>query len=162
MSKQFEQITVLVGPTDNIYGYYLSIINSLIGDMTEEGVYIPNPLTTRELEVFAELLNANNEYSALPVDKRALFINSGAIKKQIKDKLSLTSAGLNNIIIKLENKKFINGLPLYKAGVVNPQFNKNLYEYKGIQFTFESQPARQQQPEQVLHRGATEDISGVS
>lgn len=145
MSKQFEEIKVVINPGDNIYGYYLTIVNSMIGDLTEEGIYIPNPLTTRELEVFAEILFVNNEYSALPIDKRAVFINSGAIKKQIRDKLGLTPAGLNNILIKLENKKFINGLPLYSSGRVNPQFNKNLYEYKGIQFTFESQPAQQQQ-----------------
>jgi len=68
-------------------------------------------LTPQERNVLAELVSLNNEYEALPEDKRAKFILSTDVRKEIREDLDIQEKQFNVIISKLR-KKTMFGKPL--------------------------------------------------
>tara|TARA_B100000927_G_scaffold278670_1_gene261563 strand:- start:457 stop:897 length:441 start_codon:yes stop_codon:yes gene_type:complete len=68
-------------------------------------------LTPQERDVLAELVSLNNEYEALPEDKRAKFILSTDVRKEIREDLDIPEKQFNVIISKLR-KKTMFGKPL--------------------------------------------------
>jgi len=68
-------------------------------------------LTPQERDVLAELVSLNNEYEALPEDKRAKFILSTDVRKEIREGLDIPEKQFNVIISKLR-KKTMFGKPL--------------------------------------------------
>lgn len=63
-------------------------------------------LTPQEREVLSELIRLNQEYEALPEDKRAKFILSTDMRKEIRELLEIEEKHFNGIISRLKKKSF--------------------------------------------------------
>ena len=61
-------------------------------------------LTPQERDVLAEIISLNNEYEALPEDKRAKFILSTDVRKEIREDLDIQEKQFNVIISRLKKK----------------------------------------------------------
>jgi hypothetical protein len=68
-------------------------------------------LTPQEREVLSELIRLNQEYEALPTDKRAKFILSTDMRKEIRELLEIEEKHFNGIISRLKKKSFL-GTPI--------------------------------------------------
>ena len=68
-------------------------------------------LTPQEREVLSELIRLNKEYEALPEDKRAKFILSTDMRKEIRELLEIEEKHFNGIISRLKKKSFL-GTPI--------------------------------------------------
>mgnify|MGYP003641616291 FL=1 len=64
-------------------------------------------LTPQEREVLSELIRLNQEYEALPADKRAKFILSTDMRKEIRELLEIEEKHFNGIISRLKKKSFL-------------------------------------------------------
>lgn len=96
-----KQRKVISLPTNStkIYRQVLAFMNFMLN------------LTPQERDVLAELVSLNNEYEALPEDKRAKFILSTDVRKEIREGLDIPEKQFNVIISKLR-KKTMFGKPL--------------------------------------------------
>ena len=96
-----KQRKVISLPTNSskIYRQVLAFMNFMLN------------LTPQERDVLAELVSLNNEYDALPEDKRAKFILSTDVRKEIREDLDIPEKQFNVIISKLR-KKTMFGKPL--------------------------------------------------
>ena len=65
-------------------------------------------LTPQERDVLAELIRLDNEYSALPEDKRAKFILSTDMRKEVRDLVKIEEKQFNVIISRLKKKLLFN------------------------------------------------------
>ncbi len=68
-------------------------------------------LTPQEREVLSELIRLTQEYEALPEDKRAKFILSTDMRKEIRELLEIEEKHFNGIISRLKKKSFL-GTPI--------------------------------------------------
>jgi hypothetical protein len=80
-------------------------------------------LTPQERDVLGELIRLDNEYEALPDDKRAKFILSTDMRKEIRDSLNIEEKQFNVILSRLKSdKKSFMGKPLLSdQNVIHPQ-----------------------------------------
>ena len=117
---------------ESIYLYYLTVINSLIGINTESG-FKPDPLTTKELELYAEILKINQKFISLSSEARAEYIHSNTVRKSIRTKLNTSVANYNNVLSRLSLKVTLTGQKLYNLGVVAKDL-ENIHNYEGIQY----------------------------
>jgi len=80
-------------------------------------------LTPQERDILAELIRLDNEYEALPQDKRAKFILSTDMRKEIREKLSIEEKQFNVILSRLKNpKKSFMGKPLIDDNnIIHPE-----------------------------------------
>lgn len=80
-------------------------------------------LTPQERDVLAELIRLDNEYEALPIDKRAKFILSTDMRKEIREKLTIEEKQFNVILSRLKNpKKSFMGKPLINDNnIIHPE-----------------------------------------
>ena len=80
-------------------------------------------LTPQERDVLAELIRLDNEYEALPPDKRAKFILSTDMRKEIRDNLNIEEKQFNVILSRLKSdKKSFMGKPLLgDNNMIHPQ-----------------------------------------
>ena len=68
-------------------------------------------LTPQERDVLAEIIRLDNEYEALPVEKRAKFILSTDMRKEMRESLVMEEKQFNVVISRLK-KKLLFGKPL--------------------------------------------------
>lgn len=80
-------------------------------------------LTPQERDVLGELIRLDNEYEALPDEKRAKFILSTDMRKEIRDSLNIEEKQFNVILSRLKSdKKSFMGKPLLSdQNVIHPQ-----------------------------------------
>jgi len=80
-------------------------------------------LTPQERDVLAELIRLDNEYEALPDDKRAKFILSTDMRKEIRDNLTMEEKQFNVILsrLKSDKKAFMGMALLSDQNVIHPQ-----------------------------------------
>jgi hypothetical protein len=108
-----KQRKVISLPTneDKIYKQILAFMNFMLN------------LTPQERDILAELIKLNNEYEALPPDKRAKFILSTDMRKEIREKLLIEEKQFNVILSKLKgDKKSFMGKPLLdENNMLHPQ-----------------------------------------
>ena len=108
-----KQRKVISLPTneDKIYKQILAFMNFMLN------------LTPQERDILAELIKLNNEYEALPPDKRAKFILSTDMRKEIREKLLIEEKQFNVILSKLKgDKKSFMGKPLLdENNMLQPQ-----------------------------------------
>lgn len=80
-------------------------------------------LTPQERDVLAELIKLNNEYEALPPDKRAKFILSTDMRKEIRDVLNIEEKQFNVILSRLKStkKSFMGTQLLNDQNMIHPQ-----------------------------------------
>ena len=92
---------------DKIYRQILGVLNFIIG------------LPPQEIQVLAEIIRLNNEYIALPDDKRAKFILSTGMRKEIRELLNIEEKQFNGLIAKLKKKSFMGSTMLSEEGVLH-------------------------------------------
>lgn len=92
---------IITLPTNDskIYKQILAFMNFMIN------------ITNQEREVLAELIKLNHEYEALPEKKRAKFILSTDMRKEIRDGLEIEEKQFNGIISRLKKKDYF-GSPI--------------------------------------------------
>jgi hypothetical protein len=92
-------------------------------------------LTPQERDVLAEIIKLDNEYEALPPEKRAKFILSTDMRKEIRETLNIEEKQFNVIISRLKSdKKFFMGKPLLDdKNIIHPQLRFKADE-EGFQF----------------------------
>ena len=80
-------------------------------------------LTPQERDVLAELIKLDNEYEALPQDKRAKFILSKDMRKEIRELLNMEEKQFNVILSRLKSdKKSFMGKPLIdENNIIHPE-----------------------------------------
>lgn len=93
--------------TTLIYRQILAFMNFLMG------------ATEQEREVLAELIVLNHEYEPLPVDKRAKFILSTDMRKEVRAKLNIEEKQYNGLILRLKKVKYLGKPVLSQEGIVN-------------------------------------------
>lgn len=92
---------------DNIYVKLLAFLNFSL------------EATPQEREVLAALIKLNHEYEALPADRRAKFILSTDMRKEVREFLDIEEKQFNTIISRLRKKKFM-GVPVFdKNDIIN-------------------------------------------
>jgi hypothetical protein len=78
-------------------------------------------LTPQERDILAEIIKLDNEYSMLPEDKRAKFILSTDMRKEIRDVVKLEEKQFNVIISRLKKKLLFNRPLLDDNNVLHPE-----------------------------------------
>jgi len=78
-------------------------------------------ITPQEREVLADLIKLNHEYEALPEEKRAKFILSTDMRKEIREALEIEEKQFNGIIGRLKKKDYMESPILDENNVINPQ-----------------------------------------
>jgi hypothetical protein len=78
-------------------------------------------LTPQERDVLAEIIKLDNEYSMLPEDKRAKFILSTDMRKEIRDLVKLEEKQFNVIISRLKKKLLFNRALLDDNNILHPE-----------------------------------------
>ena len=98
--KQQKIISLPTNPS-KIYRQILAFMNFMLN------------LTPQERDILAELIRLDNEYEALPQDKRAKFILSTDMRKEIRELLNMEEKQFNVILSRLKSdKKSFMGKPL--------------------------------------------------
>lgn len=78
-------------------------------------------LTPQERDVLAEIIKLDNEYEALPVEKRAKFILSTDMRKEIREYLKLEEKQFNVVISRLKKKLLFNRPLLDDKNILHPE-----------------------------------------
>jgi hypothetical protein len=78
-------------------------------------------ITPQERDVLAEIIRLNNEYSALPEDKRAKFILSKDMRKEIRELVKIEEKQFNVIISRLKKKLLFNKPLLDDNNFLHPE-----------------------------------------
>jgi len=80
-------------------------------------------LTLQERDVLAELIRLDNEYEALPPDKRGKFILSTDMRKEIREELGMEEKQFNVVLSRLKStKKVFMGRPLIdENNIMHPE-----------------------------------------
>ena len=96
-------------PSDDnkIYRQILGVLNFILN------------LTPQEIDVLAEIIKLNHEYSALPEDKRAKFILSTDMRKEIRTSLDIEEKQFNSLIARLKKKKFMGNDIVSEEGILH-------------------------------------------
>jgi hypothetical protein len=121
---------------EEVFPYYISIYNSMIGTAVDNQ-FVPSPLTNKELEIYAELMQFNSKFKQLPDQERADYLHSNTVRKKIREKCNIGAANYNNILGRLSQKITVFGNVLYNQGKLAPEFSKDINSYEGITFKFQ-------------------------
>jgi hypothetical protein len=78
-------------------------------------------LTPQERDVLAELIKLDNEYEALPPDKRGKFILSTDIRKEIRTTLEMEEKQFNVILHKLKKRVLFGKFLIDDNGIIHPE-----------------------------------------
>lgn len=106
--KQRKIISLPSNPS-KIYKQILAFMNFMLN------------LTPQERDVLAEIIKLDNEYSMLPEDKRAKFILSTDMRKEIRDSAKLEEKQFNVIISRLKKKLLFNRALLDDNNILHPE-----------------------------------------
>lgn len=106
-----KQRKVISLPTNSskIYRQILAFMNFMLN------------ITPQERDVLAEIIRLNNEYSALPLEKRAKFILSKDIRKEIRELVKIEEKQFNVIISRLKKKLLFNKPLLDDNNFLHPE-----------------------------------------
>ena len=78
-------------------------------------------LTPQERDVLAEIIRLDNEYEALPVEKRAKFILSTDMRKEMRESLIMEEKQFNVVISRLKKKMLFNRPLLDDKNILHPE-----------------------------------------
>lgn len=106
--KQRKIISLPSNP-NKIYKQILAFMNFMLN------------LTPQERDVLAEIIKLDNEYSMLPEDKRAKFILSTDMRKEIRDLVKLEEKQFNVIISRLKKKLLFTRPLLDDNNILHPE-----------------------------------------
>lgn len=108
VTKMVKKIITLPTNDSKIYKQILAFMNFMLN------------ITNQEREVLADLIRLNHEYDALPPKKRAKFILSTDMRKEIREGLDIEEKQFNGIISRLKKKSFFNDAILNEDNIVHP------------------------------------------
>jgi hypothetical protein len=77
-------------------------------------------ISNQQLDVLAEIIRLNNEYEALPLEKRAKFILSTDMRKEMRETLGIEEKQFNGIIFKLKETMYFKEPIIGKEGILHP------------------------------------------
>jgi hypothetical protein len=77
--------------------------------------------TDQEREVLSELIRLNNEFDALEETKRAKFILSTDMRKEMRENLDIQEKQFNTLISRLKKKELFGKPFISNAGVLHPE-----------------------------------------
>lgn len=102
---------IITIPTNDskIYQQILSFMNFLL------------EATNQERQVLAELIKLNNEYEALEPIKRAKFILSTDMRKEMREMLDIPEKQFNGIIFRLKKKELFGKPFLDENNILHPE-----------------------------------------
>jgi len=102
---------IITIPTNDskIYQQILSFMNFLL------------EATNQERQVLAELIKLNNEYEALEPIKRAKFILSTDMRKEMREMLDIPEKQFNGIIFRLKKKELFGRPFLDENNILHPE-----------------------------------------
>ena len=106
--KQRKIISLPSNPS-KIYKQILAFMNFMLN------------LTPQERDVLAEIIRLDNEYSMLPEDKRAKFILSTDMRKEIRDLVKTEEKQFNVLISRLKKKLLFNRPLLDDNNILHPE-----------------------------------------
>lgn len=97
-------------PSDDskIYHQILAFLNPLLN------------LTTQERSILAEIIRLDNEYEALPVEKRTKFIFSREMREDMCDRLNIKKNHFGVVLSNLKQKKFYDKLIIDEYNIIHP------------------------------------------
>jgi len=106
-----KKIISLPTNSSKIYRQILAFMNFLLN------------LTPQERDILAEIIMLDNEYEALPQDKRAKFILSTDMRKEIREKLNIEEKQFNVILSRLKSSKksFMGRSILDENNILHPE-----------------------------------------
>lgn len=98
-------------PTNDskIYQQILAILNFII-DATDQ-----------ERQVLSEIIRLNNEYSALDEPRRAKFILSTDMRKEMRDNLNIQEKQFNSLLSRLKKKELFGKPFISNEGFLHPE-----------------------------------------
>jgi hypothetical protein len=104
---------IITIPTNDskIYQQILSFMNFLL------------EATNQERQVLGELIKLNNEYAALDPIKRAKFILSTDMRKEMREQLDIPEKQFNGIISRLKKKELFGRAFLDEDNILHPELN---------------------------------------
>jgi hypothetical protein len=110
--------------------------------------------TKQEREVLAELVRLNHDYEGLPPDKRAKFILSTDMRKEVRELLDIEEKQFNTILSRLKKKTFM-GTPIFDENnailptlLIKPD-DEGILIGVALKFGKEKQVEEIQEPEKV-------------
>jgi hypothetical protein len=106
--KQRKIISLPSNPS-KIYKQILAFMNFMLN------------LTPQERDVLAEIVRLDNEYSMLPEDKRAKFILSTDMRKEIRELVKTEEKQFNVLISRLKKKLLFNRPLLDDNNILHPE-----------------------------------------
>ena len=82
--------------------------NDIIYRQILEFLLVGSKFSDQEKDVIAEYIKLNNDYSALPVERRIKFLFSSDVRKEVADKLGMTDANqVSTVISKIKKKDYL-------------------------------------------------------
>jgi hypothetical protein len=115
-------------------------------------------LTPQERDVLAEVIKLDNEYEALPAEKRGKFILSTDMRKEIRENLNIEEKQFNVILSRLKSpKKSFMGKPLIDDNnIIHPELKFKpdndgfKFEVNFVMTAIAPKPFTQQLDEQIM------------
>lgn len=101
--------TIVIPSNDNkVYRQVLAVLR-----------FISN-LSDQENDTLSQLIKLNYEYLALPEDRRAKFLLSTEMRKEMRTAANIEEKQFNGLIARLKKKSFMGAPILSEEGVLNP------------------------------------------
>jgi hypothetical protein len=121
-------------------------------------------LTPQERDILAELIRLDNEYEALPQDKRAKFILSTDMRKEIRELLNMEEKQFNVILsrLKSDKKSFMGKTLIDDNNIIHPELKFKpdndgfKFEVNFVMTAIAPKPFTQQLDEQIMENHAQE------
>lgn len=149
-----KQRKVISLPTDEgkIYRQILAFMNFMLN------------LTPQERDVLAEVIKLDNEYEALPPEKRGKFILSTDMRKEIREKLNIEEKQFNVILSRLKSpKKSFMGKPIIDENNIihsqlkfKPDDEGFRFEVNFVMTAIQPKPFTQELDEAIMEKNTEE------
>lgn len=144
--------TIVIPSNDNkVYRQVLAVLK-----------FISN-LSDQENDTLAQLIKLNYEYMALPEDRRAKFLLSTEMRKEMRTHANIEEKQFNGLIARLKKKNFMGSPILSEEGILNPNlfFKPDEEGFKiEVIFKFVSDSV-QIIPNEVVEQIPTEEIKPI-
>lgn len=121
-------------------------------------------LTPQERDVLAEVIKLDNEYEALPAEKRGKFILSTDMRKEIRENLNIEEKQFNVILSRLKSpkKSFMGKTLIDDNNIIHPELKFKpdndgfKFEVNFVMTAIAPKPFTQQLDEQIIENHAQE------
>jgi hypothetical protein len=121
-------------------------------------------LTPQERDVLAEVIKLDNEYEALPAEKRGKFILSTDMRKEIRENLNIEEKQFNVILSRLKSpkKSFMGKALIDDNNIIHPELKFKpdndgfKFEVNFVMTAITPKPFTQQLDEEIIEKNQEE------